>query len=290
MQPPTLDQSIVVRNLSFPLNAEVPQFWLKNSRSVTMFFDHLSLVFPPGERFFIDSVRACASAVPADSSLREDMRRFFQQEALHGREHDRYNALLVARGYPVEEIDASAKALLGLASKLLTPRLQLAVTCALEHFTALLAQVLLGDDSVLEGADETMAGLWRWHAAEENEHATVAYDIFHAVGGTYAERAAVMVGATALFWGKMLEHQVRMMRSQGLASSREEWAGLGRFFFSRRSGIFFKLVGPYLQYFRRDFHPRQIDCSHLLARWREDFESMPLYRASRRSQGNARVA
>ncbi|MFT3924942.1 MAG: metal-dependent hydrolase [Myxococcales bacterium] len=198
----TNEPSIVVRNLHFPLDADVPQYWLENTRSVTMFLDHLSLVFPPGERFFINSVRAFEADLQANPVLRDEARRFYQQEALHGREHTRYNELLTARGYPVGAIDKSAQDLLGLASKALPPRMQLAVTCALEHFTALLAQILLGDDSILEGADPAMAALWRWHAAEENEHATVAYDVFHEVGGTYVERTLVMVGATISVLGQ----------------------------------------------------------------------------------------
>lgn len=270
------EAEIVVRNLHFPLDAGVPQYWLANSRSVTMFLDHLSLVFPPGERFFIQTVRAFEAELARNPSLHDDVRRFYQQEALHGREHSRYNEMLANHGYPVSDVDTSAKQLLGVVAKVVPSRMQLAATCALEHFTALLAQALLDDDSILEGAHPTMAALWRWHAAEENEHSTVAYDVFHEVGGTYAERSVVMVFATLLFWAKMVEHQARMMHSQGLLFSGSEWAGLGRFFFGK-PGLFFKLIGPYLAYFKRDFHPKQIDCSELLERWRADFESLPMY-------------
>ncbi|MFT3924943.1 MAG: hypothetical protein QM778_20575 [Myxococcales bacterium] len=51
---------------------------------------------------------------------------------------------------------------------------------------------------------------------------------------------------------------------------------MGRFFFGK-PGIFFKLIKPYLAYFKPDFHPRDIDCSALLAAWREDFARLPVY-------------
>lgn len=277
MQSTQSETSIVVRNLRLPLDGEIPQYWLQNSRSVTMFFDHLSLVFPPGERFFIASVRAYEQQIAGDPALQRDVRRFYQQEALHGREHQRYNDMLVAHGYPVKAVDASARGLLGLVSKVLPRRMQLAVTCALEHFTALLAQVLLGESAILRGAHPTMAALWRWHAAEENEHASVAFDVFRAVGGTYVERVVVMVIATMLFWAKMVEHQMRMMHSQGLLLDRGEWAGLYRLFF-RKPGVFFKLLGPYLAYFKPSFHPREIDCTDLLKRFRVDYETEAVYR------------
>jgi predicted metal-dependent hydrolase len=134
-----------------------------------------------------------------------------------------------------------------------------------------------------------MAALWRWHAAEENEHATVAFDVFRKVGGTYFERCLVMLGATFFFWAKMIEHQIRMMRSQGILFSLSEWASLGRFFFGK-PGVFFRLLAPYLAYFKPNFHPRQIDCSHLLQRWREDFETLPIYREHLRAAPKAAAA
>jgi hypothetical protein len=88
--------------------------------------------------------------------------------------------------------------------------IQLAVTCALEHFTALLAQEVLGPDSPFGKAHPMMGALWRWHAAEENEHASVAFDVFRAIDGSYRLRIGVMASATltwhvALFGGDLGE-------------------------------------------------------------------------------------
>lgn len=242
-----------------------------------MFFDHLSLVFPPGERFFIASVRTYESQIAHLPELQQDTRRFYQQEALHGREHQRYNDRLKEHGYPVAAIDQSAKGILGFASKVLPKRMQLGVTCALEHFTALLAQVLLGNASILQGANPAMAALWRWHAAEENEHATVAYDVFHAVSGTYLERVLTMLLVTLFFFGKMFEHQARMMYSQGLLTSGSEWASLFRFFLYKPA-VLVRLVRPYFAYYKPSFHPREIDCTDLLQQFRVDFANESMYR------------
>jgi predicted metal-dependent hydrolase len=272
------NRSIVVRNLRFPLDASIPRYWLGGNRVMSLFLDHLSMVFPPGERFFMQSVRAFEGRIQ-DPALKEAVRGFHAQEALHGREHAAYNDLLRARGYPVDAIDRSAKRILGLSEKLTPKSWQLAATAALEHFTAMLAVFLLATNSVLKDAPPAMAAMWRWHAAEENEHAAVAFDVYRAIGGGYFSRILVMLGTTFFFWAKMLEHQVRMMHADGCLFSGKEWAALGRFAF-KTPGVFPMLWRSYFAYFRPSFHPHQLDCTPLLEEWKRDFESSPVYSES----------
>lgn len=272
------DVPIVVRNLRFSISDEIPRNWMGQPAAVTLFLDHLSMVFPPGERFFIASVKAFEKRV-TDPKIKADVRRFYQQEALHGREHDRFNEVLKAHGHPVEAIEGSARRILAVAKWVLPARMQLSVTCALEHYTAMLAQILLDDDSILKDAHPTMAAMWRWHAAEENEHANVAFDVFTSTGGTYAQRVIGMLLVTVFFWAKMFEHQVRMMYAAKLLWSPRAWSALLPMLFTK-PGIVFKLALPYLAYFRPSFHPRELDCSALLDRWKADFETQPEYQQS----------
>ena len=108
--------SIEVRNLRFPLGAEVPKHWFGETQSVSTFWDNLSVLFPAGERFFMNSVRAFEGAVK-DPKLKEEVRLFYQQEALHSREHVRYNDMLRAHGYPVDEMDKSVRSLLDIVRR-----------------------------------------------------------------------------------------------------------------------------------------------------------------------------
>jgi len=258
-----------VRNLRFETGPSVPRYWHGGRRSVTTFFDNLSVFFPLGERFFVASVRAHEGRVEGES-LRAAMRAFWGQEGVHAREHVRYNEMLAERGYPIEAMEARVGRLLHRATRRLPKRRQLAVTCALEHFTALMGQMVLRDPSVLEGADATMAALWRWHSAEENEHKAVAYDVFQAAGGTYRERVSVMVMVSVIFWAKIVEQQARMMSVDGTAWSPAEWTKLGWFLFASPGGMG-GVAFHYLDYFRRDFHPNDIDSDGLLEAWKRAF-------------------
>ena len=63
-------------------------------------------------------------------------------------------------------------------AKKFSPERQLAKTCALEHFTAMLAELMLEEPEFLEGMDQRMLPLWLWHAVEESEHKAVAFDVY----------------------------------------------------------------------------------------------------------------
>ncbi|KAF0162631.1 MAG: metal-dependent hydrolase, partial [Caulobacteraceae bacterium] len=228
-------------------------------------FDALSPFFPAGERFFVASVKR-HKRFAKDERLRADVAAFCAQEGVHAREHERYNAMLAARGYPIADMEARVEKILADATRDLPPRWQLAVTASLEHFTALMARLVLGDDAVLDGAHPTMAALWRWHAAEESEHKSVAYDLYVASGGNWPERSLVMAVATVIFWSKVVEHQARMMATDGTATSPREWAALLKFLFIEPGGMF-GLARRYLDFYRPGFHPGKLDDGAVLAKW-----------------------
>jgi hypothetical protein len=261
-----------VRNLRFDLSA-VPRHWHGGRRSVTAFFDNLSVFFPEGERFFVRAVRAHAKRVQHDPSLKRDVNGFCGQEGVHTREHERYNDLLRAQGYPIDRLEQRVARILANVDRFLPARFRLAASCALEHFTALMGHMLLGDEALLEGANPEMAKLWRWHAAEENEHKSLAYDVYLAAGGNDVERVAIMAAATVIFWALVLEHQARFMARDGILSSPREWGALGWFLFGDPGGLR-KLIPHYLRYYKPGFHPRDIDDAGLLETWRAAYETV----------------
>ncbi|MBX3129836.1 MAG: metal-dependent hydrolase [Polyangiaceae bacterium] len=258
-----------VRDLRFQLD-DVPRDWHGGQVAISSFFDNLSLFFPAGERFFVAAVRAHRHSV-SDPEVAEAVRVFCAQEGIHGREHARYNEQLRRHGYPAQEMERRVARLLRRVSRVTPRRWRLAATCALEHFTALMAHLLLSNPRLLEGAHPQMAALWRWHAAEENEHKAVAFDVYQSAGGGYLERTGVMIAATVIFWAKVLEHQLRLMHSSGtLWSWREHWS-LIRFLLLEPGGMG-QLVWLYLDYFRPGFHPWDLDNRELLEAWRREVQ------------------
>jgi predicted metal-dependent hydrolase len=156
---------------------------------------------------------------------------------------------------------------LAFVSRTTPKRWQLAATAALEHFTAILGQLVLERPEILEGADPTMAALWRWHSAEENEHKAVAYDVYLAVGGNYPERVFIMLVAALIFWAKVIEHQARFMHADGDLASLEEHVDLQRFLWVQ-PGALPAMWKHWLAWFRPGFHPNDLDASDALEAWR----------------------
>jgi predicted metal-dependent hydrolase len=263
--------SFPARNLSFALDGEVPRHWHPAGRAVTLFFDNLSLFFPPGERFFVAAVKRHAHLVD-DEQLRAEVKAFCEQEGHHSREHVRYNRMLEAQGFPATALEARVERILRLVTRVLPPRARLSATCALEHFTATLGQHVLADERLMAGAHPTMKSLWAWHAAEEIEHKSVAWDVYVKSGQRLPERAIIMALATLIFWSLVLEQQVRFMRRDGILFSLREWRSLLGFLLVK-PGSFRKMWSQYLDYYRPGFHPWQHDNRALVEAWKRDYAS-----------------
>lgn len=172
----------------------MPRHWHSGDAFKTHMFNAMSVLFPDGERFFIDSVRHYRERVE-DPALKQQIRGFIGQEGHHSREHLVYSDRLRALGYDIDRLEGGAKRRIRFAQQKLHPSRQLAATAALEHLTAIMADGLLSNPRWLEGADPTMARLWRWHALEETEHKAVAYDVFMLVNGKARLRRRAMVRA-----------------------------------------------------------------------------------------------
>src|SRR5258706_5802292 len=99
----TTHASAEIRDHRFGL-CGVPRYWHGGKRAGTLFFNNLSIFFPPGERLFVAAVKAHRDAV-TDPKLREEVRAFCAQEGFHGREHVRYNRMQREQGYPVDETE-----------------------------------------------------------------------------------------------------------------------------------------------------------------------------------------
>jgi predicted metal-dependent hydrolase len=265
-----MDMEIVRRDVRFDLNGCDVGTWHPEGRHVAHFFNALSTFFPEGEAFFIDSVLHYKDRV-ASPKLAADVKGFTGQEAMHSREHRRYNRALVDAGLPVKHLEERLVRHLELVRSRLTPEEMLGVTIALEHFTAIMADVALADERVLAGADERMAAVWRWHAIEETEHKAVAYDVFSALVGTdrraYWTRIRTMIGATLIFWFLVFRYHFALVRADGVATDVRGWWRLFRFLWLK-PGALRQIVRPWFSYFRRDFHPWQHDNVAHVERWK----------------------
>ncbi|MEM6295972.1 MAG: metal-dependent hydrolase [Myxococcota bacterium] len=243
-----------VRKMGFDFS-EVPKKWFYDSIVVSHIANGLNLVFPAGEQFFVRSVRHFLKQID-DPALRTRIRGFAGQEASHGHEHEQAFKVLEAQGYEIRTWLAWYERV---AFDQLEPRfppvLRLSTTAAMEHFTATLAEQGLSTE-FLDNAHPAMRDLLRWHAAEEIEHKSVAYDVLQHVDDRYVVRVAGLVVAAGLlmtFWRsatRMLLAQEDISKAQ-IAAERKAARARGQ-----NNGFLLKAIASYL---RPGFHPDQVD-------------------------------
>lgn len=269
-------RSITVRRPDLDFSGDaLPKYFVADDIMRSHIAAMLSAVFPEGEDFFVRSVRNYRDKV-SDPQLKEQVKGFIGQEALHGREHRAINERLAEHGYPTMFVDRRVKHGLWLLGKVAPKRHQLAVTAALEHYTATLAETLLREDGALdEFTSPEVRTLFAWHALEESEHKSVAFDVFEQVSGKRRIRVGVMYAAHVGFLlgmsaavllsvvldGEARRHPVRVLRSvRGLKSHP---------FFTR------KIVRRLRDYDRKGFHPDDHDTTDLLVTWRDTLGAVP---------------
>jgi predicted metal-dependent hydrolase len=258
-EPTETRRPIPVRAMGFAFDRDVPRFWLMGSPHATHYSNALNSLFPEGERFFIRSVKHYVDRIGDDPELLERVKGFFGQEGRHGHEHDRWNRILEAQGYEIEAfLSRHARFAYGVLEPSMPPSIRLAVTAALEHFTATMAENGLTSE-LLDQAHPVMADLLRWHAAEEIEHRSVAFDVFMKVDGRHHVRVLglwIALAALLISWRAAAKHLLEQEAKRGTdLRARGAWARMDprlRAEDERRNAMFRRAIRAYM---RRDFHP-----------------------------------
>jgi uncharacterized protein len=247
---------LVVRRLLIDLETPLPRHWCGGDAFRTAFFNALSMSFPVGEQFFIDSVRDGLKALPPErqAALRDEVQGFIGQEATHRRLHGLFNAHLDRQGL-VNGWAPRARARLQQLQGL-DPRHGLAITAANEHFTAILADWMLAHPDWLAGSESRLQTLWLWHSAEEAEHKSTAFDLYLALGGDHAWRARWMRRVTLIFLTDALRQTMSNLRHDGTLWQGRTWVSAARFLLGRH-GLLRSNFSPWRAYFRPGFHPAQ---------------------------------
>lgn len=248
-------REITIRRLPVKIAELEPDLqWANGDAWVSQTFNAMSMMFPIGEKYFIDSLLEALPDI-SDDSLREQIRLFVGQEAEHTRIHVHFNRHLESRG--LRFVLASFVRWRIEAGRNFDIRNKLAITMAYEHFTAVLGDRLLAWDEWLEGAPPEVRAMWLWHAAEECEHRAVAFDAYLALAGGYFRRVGWMLYISILFVGETLAQTLHNLhRSGALFRWRTVWEA-ARFLFGAR-GVLARTWKPWLAYFRPSFHPLQL--------------------------------
>jgi predicted metal-dependent hydrolase len=272
--PTPKDLKLVVRDERFNRQPKQGRWWVDGDPVATTWMIALSSTFPRGEAFFIDAVKAHRDGVPPE--LAEEIRAFIKQEVNHTREHVAFNRAAEKAGYDLTEIDKQVERVVGEAMAL-PPIARLAMTMALEHFTAMLGHQLLTRPQLLANTDDETANLWYWHALEEIEHKGVAYDTWlHATQDwsgwkRWKIRSLLMLSITFRFIKHRVRNTLDLLEQDGISRTKGSWK-LTKYLLV--SPGFLRLIFPqWLAYFKPGFHPWDLDDRYLIGRTEGDYRA-----------------
>jgi predicted metal-dependent hydrolase len=265
--------SIHRRDIHFDVAGAANPDWLHGDPMQSAFCDSLSVLFPHGERFFIQSIVHYLPGIK-DPDLQKDIYNFIAQEGLHTREHEAYNQTLRSFGYPVDDMEARIEK--GL-QRITSPLHRLATTAAIEHLTATLGHLVLSDDRIFDSAPPPYKELWTWHCLEELEHKGVAFDVFKHVTAkmpkwkAYFLRCIPLIIVTIDIHRLIIGNGMKIWRSRGKPVTLLSWIrGLGLLFIY--PAYYTRSILYYLSYYRPFFDPWKTKNKEKNAKsWRQHF-------------------
>jgi predicted metal-dependent hydrolase len=254
-----------------------PIHWVPGDAQTTHTMNVLHLLLPAGEKWFVDVYRNALPLI-TNEQLRDQVKGFMGQEAVHSRAHAVVLEHLAAQGIDatpftrlVEWLFFTVGADEPFGRKVPT-RLQrlwlvqrLSIIAAIEHFTAVLGIWVVEQSQGLEaaGADPTMLDLLRWHGAEEVEHRSVAFDVYQHVSGAYPRRVASMLGAAigmTLVWVLGLRFFLRTDPTRPGKATYRSFIRAGR---RGTLPTFRSIMRTIPDYLRRSHHPSQTGSTEL---------------------------
>jgi len=270
----SLQPSIQVRDID-PEFKDAKRHWFGDSPYFSHLVHALSFQFPAGEAMFVKSVLAFRDRIK-DPVLRKAVKAFVAQESLHSKYHEEFNAWVESCVPEAKQYRAAVTKQIDEAYDRMAaedPMINLANTVALEHMTAIMARAVLRNREIIERMDPKVRPLLVWHAIEEIEHRSVAFDVYRHVGGSYRLRIWVMLFSTFHLALTTSRYHVKLLFRDGELFNVK---ALFHYIYEniKPGGFFRSLVGAYLDFFRKDFHPLQHQDDDLIAEWSKELEAL----------------
>jgi len=242
---------------------DLPMNWNDNSPFKTQFLNALSVNFPEGERFFIESIKPFKNQITDPNQLAE-INEFTKQENWHRHVHIQYNEWMARKGLPAKQVETRMNTFWHSLSKKWSAKACLAATVCIEHITAVNADLFLSFRTSLKRMHPHFEQVWRWHGIEEIEHKSVAIDVYNAIGGSVWQRRFAMCVVLVYYTYYMFKNTVLFLHADRelwkLQTLKDAWTML----FDKQSGII-RCSAPHMwDFMRADWHPNQTDHSILL--------------------------
>ena len=183
---------IPVRRMRINVPDEFHPVYVAGQAAASYNLTGLGLYVAVLEPFIVKAMRRVIDRI-TDTELRDNLDRFCRQEAQHYMQHERFNALVLAHGYP--GLEARVARLRVDFDEFLVKRddrFRIAFIEGFEANTTQGALFLLRSGAFEHPLTQPDFGLlFKWHMLEEIEHRNIAFDVYQHLYGTYLYRASM---------------------------------------------------------------------------------------------------
>lgn len=250
-----------VRDRHHNFDDSILKYFDSGNGVLTHEWNALSLIIPPGERYFIRCVQSLVSRVK-DPVLKLQIKGFIGQEAMHSKETNRMLESLEREGFPVGQFQGMFERFIFFLERWLPFRAgHLATTAAVEHYTAIFSIWHL-ENRYCDRFPAPIRELYQWHGAEELEHKAVAFDLLQDISRhSYLWRIIGFVFGMGMTWFGYRKALRMLLKWEGLSRAQI------RVERKRARGVRIPLLSwsfPHLwDFLRPKFHPNDLDDGHL---------------------------
>lgn len=259
--------TIEPRRVKFDFQDIDTPFYYNGNSLISAMWAALSASFPVGEAEFIRSVRLFESKV-TDPKLLAEMKGFAAQEAHHSLQHKQVNKLLDEKGYQTKKLDQYFQDKVDERIQKWSPERRLARTVVAEHVTAVMAHYALTNLESMGHFPSSFRDLFQWHAIEEIEHKSVAFDVYqHCVGDKKLLHKEFRYFSYFEFPRNVFMASKFLLKQMGHKSSWQERKELWRYLFGDQ-GLISSMKPMYMMFLREGFHPWDHDDSALVEEWK----------------------
>lgn len=248
--------SITVRQINFQFSAATQRYWLGGNPFKTHLLNSFTLLFPATEKWSIRVLKKSLRQI-SNSEVKQDALKFIGQEGQHANSHALFWNNLKQQGYSLNWYFQTVDSALKWFETRFSNAFNVAILAGFEHLTEFIADFGLSHH-VLDRAEPELKLLFEWHAAEEIEHKTVAYDVLSSLTRSYSFRILGLIVAhiyaisfLALGIGMLLHYDKKLLNFS-------VWSDFTQFFLIKEK-FFFKACVNFVSYFRGNFHPSQKD-------------------------------
>jgi len=270
VEPSTLSKShipIVPRRPKWDFADLKERFFFGGNGLKSAFVVALSGSFPPGEKEFIQSVRLFVDQV-RDPKLIADVKDFTAQEGQHSLQHKLMNEAFDRLGYSATRVSEQFEEIEQEWAEERSDADRLAATVVMEHITAVMAHFALTRPEEFDPLPDSVRELLLWHAIEEIEHKSVAFDVYEECVGDRNRLRRQLLLHMVLFPLGIRDFQRMLLRELGHKPTWKERAEMARYLLGP-GGLVVSVLPRYLALLKPGFHPWDVDNSDLVDEWKD---------------------